>query len=297
MMVITYEEKASMKKYYLHNGTTHLGPFTLEELKLKRISKRDMIWFEGAPGWQEAEEIKDLKPLFIITPPPLEIQDKTQKSEHFPESNLFGITVKGLRNDLKKVFDISTLLLAADENFANIFLIYIAEIYDDPKRKEYINKIRNERANEILIKKKNLPKHLDEIITYLCISNQRFSAEQLYSRISKVSNADSTVKVEEIIRKYNLDMSIEKSSKDRQARYEKRKENEEKAKEEDAKNEGTDKIFGIIFWVTVAGSLYGEYYLKPEEAYRYKDVFHLLNFACLASIIYFVVRQSSRWFK
>ena len=60
-----------MKKYYLHNGTDQQGPFDIEDLKAKNITKETSIWHEGLSEWTTAEKIDDLKDLFkISTPPP-----------------------------------------------------------------------------------------------------------------------------------------------------------------------------------------------------------------------------------
>ena len=59
-----------MKKYYLHNGTESSGPFDIEELKAKNITKANPVWFEGMEHWKTAGEIPELTKLFIVTPPP-----------------------------------------------------------------------------------------------------------------------------------------------------------------------------------------------------------------------------------
>jgi hypothetical protein len=60
-----------MKKYYLHNGTDQQGPFDIEDLKAKNITKETSIWYEGLSEWTTAEGIDDLKDLFkTSTPPP-----------------------------------------------------------------------------------------------------------------------------------------------------------------------------------------------------------------------------------
>ena len=60
-----------MKKYYLHNGTESSGPFDIEELKAKNITKSSPVWFEGMEHWKTAGEIPELNHLFIVIPPPL----------------------------------------------------------------------------------------------------------------------------------------------------------------------------------------------------------------------------------
>jgi len=60
-----------MKKFYLHNGTDQQGPFDIEDLKAKNITKETSIWFEGLPEWTTADKIDELKELFLQkTPPP-----------------------------------------------------------------------------------------------------------------------------------------------------------------------------------------------------------------------------------
>lgn len=61
-----------MKKYYLHIGTENSGPFDLEELKIKRITKKTPVWFEGLENWKFAEEIEELQSVFVVIPPPIQ---------------------------------------------------------------------------------------------------------------------------------------------------------------------------------------------------------------------------------
>jgi len=59
-----------MKKFYLHIGTDQQGPFDIEDLKAKNITKETSIWFEGLPEWTTADKIDELKELFSKTTPP-----------------------------------------------------------------------------------------------------------------------------------------------------------------------------------------------------------------------------------
>ena len=61
---------AMNKKYYLHNGVEQQGPFTIEELKVKGITKETPVWFEGITDWVKAGEVDELLVLFQTTPPP-----------------------------------------------------------------------------------------------------------------------------------------------------------------------------------------------------------------------------------
>lgn len=59
-----------MKKFYLHNGIDQQGPFDIEDLKSKGITKETSIWFEGLPEWTTADKIDEIKEIFNKTTPP-----------------------------------------------------------------------------------------------------------------------------------------------------------------------------------------------------------------------------------
>lgn len=61
-----------MKKYFVHNGKEQQGPYSIDELRLKNLTAKTMIWFEGISNWTEAQFIPELKDLIVSTPPPFE---------------------------------------------------------------------------------------------------------------------------------------------------------------------------------------------------------------------------------
>ena len=63
-----------MRNYYAHLGDNQEGPFSLDELKLKKISKETLVWYEGLEEWIAASKVEDLKDLFISIPPPFNKQ-------------------------------------------------------------------------------------------------------------------------------------------------------------------------------------------------------------------------------
>lgn len=60
-----------MKKYYIHNGTENIGPFDLEEVKSRSITKNTQVWCEGMEDWKNANEIDELKTILAVVPPPI----------------------------------------------------------------------------------------------------------------------------------------------------------------------------------------------------------------------------------
>lgn len=61
-----------MKKYFYTDGSNKFGPFTMEELKEKGITRETQIWFEGLSNWQSAGSIHELNEVFKLTPPPIQ---------------------------------------------------------------------------------------------------------------------------------------------------------------------------------------------------------------------------------
>lgn len=60
-----------MKKYYLHNGSENIGPFDIEELKDRKITRTTQVWYEGMSDWKNANEVEELNALFASMPPPI----------------------------------------------------------------------------------------------------------------------------------------------------------------------------------------------------------------------------------
>jgi len=67
-----------MKKYFIHNDSSPLGPFTIDELKDMEITKYTPVWCEGLGGWTPAARVKELESLwsdgqpfvYYAAPPP-----------------------------------------------------------------------------------------------------------------------------------------------------------------------------------------------------------------------------------
>ena len=59
-----------MQKYFYTDGTNNFGPFTLEELRLKNITRETNVWFQGMSTWEPAGNVPELNDLFKLVPPP-----------------------------------------------------------------------------------------------------------------------------------------------------------------------------------------------------------------------------------
>jgi hypothetical protein len=58
-----------MSKYYYTDGKERFGPFTLEELATKNISRETMVWMEGLTDWLPAGNLAELQSLFPVGGP------------------------------------------------------------------------------------------------------------------------------------------------------------------------------------------------------------------------------------
>jgi hypothetical protein len=59
-----------MKKYYLHDAGNQIGPFDVEELRVRNVTRTTPVWYEGLTDWKHAEEIQELAVLFAVAAPP-----------------------------------------------------------------------------------------------------------------------------------------------------------------------------------------------------------------------------------
>jgi hypothetical protein len=63
-----------MRKYFIHNGQSEVGPFDFEQLKTMQLKNETPIWFEGLQNWTTANNIEELKSILnsIVSPPKFE---------------------------------------------------------------------------------------------------------------------------------------------------------------------------------------------------------------------------------
>lgn len=83
-----------MKKYFYSDEAISFGPFTLEELREKRITRETYVWFEELGEWEKAGEIPELNDLFAIIPPfPQQTNYNRQLSEQTGSNNTIDMFV------------------------------------------------------------------------------------------------------------------------------------------------------------------------------------------------------------
>jgi uncharacterized protein (TIGR02145 family) len=60
-----------MKEFYYSIEKEQFGPFSLEELKEKKITTEVLVWHEGLENWTKASDIEELAGILKTLPPPL----------------------------------------------------------------------------------------------------------------------------------------------------------------------------------------------------------------------------------
>jgi hypothetical protein len=60
-----------MKHFYYSENEQQFGPFTLEEMKGKRLTKSMLVWADGMNDWTTAERVNELKNFVLPEPPPI----------------------------------------------------------------------------------------------------------------------------------------------------------------------------------------------------------------------------------
>lgn len=113
-----------MKKYFYTDGTRNFGPFSIEELKEKSISRETMVWFQELDEWKNAGSIQELNDLFYLVPPPIRQSNNNQISVY--PSNSSG------------VIDILVFLSIAYWLATNLANFIIQEFVDDWWNYEFI---------------------------------------------------------------------------------------------------------------------------------------------------------------
>lgn len=76
-----------MKHFFIYESGVEAGPFTIEELAEKKITRDTPVWYEGLHEWTAAENVDHLKPLFAMVPPPYKpkVENEVPKEEPLPK--------------------------------------------------------------------------------------------------------------------------------------------------------------------------------------------------------------------
>lgn len=172
-----------MKKYYLHNGTESSGPFDIEELKVKNITKSSPVWFEGMQHWKTAGEIPELTRLFIAIPPPItafSAPEPSPKEEHITEQIAEKRKILGLsKNTFFIVVGVLVLTTAT---------IVFNTIQENRSRELRIKNHKTEVENyQLELKQKELEEQKIQAVIQEKIDAERMAREKKQSDNNRLS--------------------------------------------------------------------------------------------------------------
>jgi hypothetical protein len=89
-----------MKYFFIEENGKKNGPFTIEELKIKRLSNKTLIWTEGFHYWKSAELVDELKDI-VINEPPLLPTEKKYETEKIIRNENQNINITKFKESLK----------------------------------------------------------------------------------------------------------------------------------------------------------------------------------------------------
>jgi len=140
-----------MKKYFYSDGKNNHGPFTVEELKEKGITRETKVWFQELDEWKKAGTVEELNEIFAFTPPPIN-QPKdyglqnTVSGNKFPMVEIFAflaivywfidylasIIIRVLTDDLLRYDYYSYLTIGLNFLFMGIYIPLAISIQNKP---------------------------------------------------------------------------------------------------------------------------------------------------------------------
>lgn len=126
-----------MKQYYIFIKNEQLGPFFIEELKTKNISRDTKVWFEGLDDWKNASELDELTTILFSIPPTMNSFSSKPPTPRFESNQKVEIETE-LEKETPKIFGLKQnlfyLLIASFTIIIGLF---------------YLNNVKESRRNEI----------------------------------------------------------------------------------------------------------------------------------------------------
>ncbi|TRX24310.1 DUF4339 domain-containing protein [Flavobacterium franklandianum] len=190
-----------MKKYYLHNGTESSGPFDIEELKAKNITKTSPVWFDGMLHWKTAGEIPELNQLFTVNPPAFPLFETPELATKV-ETNKEARKILGLSKNAFLIVCATVVIL--------IGISVLKTIEENRSRELKIKNHKTEIENyQLELKQKQLEEEKIQAVIQEQIDARRMATTK------KETASNRLTKIEQLIVEYqnNLDETEKKLQK------------------------------------------------------------------------------------
>jgi hypothetical protein len=70
-----------VKHYFIETNKGKEGPFTFEELSTMKLLDSTKVWHEGLDNWANINDVEELKPIVVKSPPPTQEEKEIQIEE------------------------------------------------------------------------------------------------------------------------------------------------------------------------------------------------------------------------
>ena len=194
-----------MRKYFIHNGQSEIGPFDFEQLKTMQLKNETPIWYEGLQNWTTANNIEELKSILNsnVSPPKFENFTQQNSNVHPPSfrktnfetnQNIEPKKSKTLRNVLIGVGVLAIvfigLLIATNSSEPTYY--ENGEFIDvDSSAASVVDEERNRINEELTIKNRNYRNNIEQ---YVVANTNRYT----YNELGGISNLDIIVTIQNI---------------------------------------------------------------------------------------------------
>lgn len=171
-----------MKTYYLHRGNENDGPFNLEELKSRNITKSTPVWSAGMDDWKTAGEVDELKSILATVPPPI------KPFITFP-------SLEENKSSFQKILGLSknNFFLATGASVLIIGLLVTNNLQDNRKTDFEQKNIQTEKNNQqYQLQQKEIQEQRNRIAEQDNLERERAAKEEkqaLNNRILEIKNA------------------------------------------------------------------------------------------------------------
>lgn len=173
-----------MKTYYLHDGNESKGPFDLEQLKSKNITRTTPVWSAGMEDWKTAGEVEELKSVLATVPPPVKsfitFPSKTEEEKEEKDLKILGLT--------KKHF-----FLAAGVFLLVVLLLITNHLQENRKAKlEQKNNQTEKNNQQYQLQQKEIREQRNRIAEQENLETERAAKEEkqaLNNRILEIKNS------------------------------------------------------------------------------------------------------------
>ena len=126
-----------MKKYFYTDGVSKFGPYSIEELLQKGISRDTKIWFFGLSTWTPINEVEELNQFLLKLPPPVKASTTSLPPLEIPSESPLKTSKKGAKPTFwKEVIIVLAFIIV-------IFSIWVFVRKKEPKEIDNYSEIVN----------------------------------------------------------------------------------------------------------------------------------------------------------